>query len=567
MKYTKLLYLVGFVFLFTQCTQPRNYFKVLDESETLVYTKPNDVLITLDSILINPYLLNEKEFHRYMLLTVQAKDKAAKDIHLDTLIYKTRDFFVKKKDMRRAALASLYTGRVLMSNQKYEEAFQAFTQANEYASYFEDNNLRGLIYSSIGFLFTEQSLSEESRSYLLQALNYYLIDEDDSNIIICYNLLGNSYLFKLENDSAFFYYSQARNRAIKTQEKSELTYVNHSMALAFVRLGNLNEAEILFLENLSSLQDSLEISRTYSCLSDIYFRESNTTLAYEYISKAREWLPHDNSDLSLAISVFFKSAKILENLNLHDKALLYYKKYTQALSNYFSQNKNTAILELESRYKNEQLRSENKILVLSKQRNLLITSFIGVLVLSLLFYLVRRYLRNKKQLSIERKKRIEIERKIRETEVKIKQLQEMSLNFTEKENSFRNIVLHQFNILKKSADLDRYVKNNNVQELRLVKIFHKIVYKQEELNWDLLYNTMNELHDRFFDKLKDKYPTLSDQEFKICCLTYADFTSSEIGLILDLKLNTVQMKRSQIRKQIGMEPQENFKSFFNRYLI
>ena len=249
MKYIKLLYLVGFVFLFTQCTQPRDYSKVLDESETLVYTKPNDVLITLDSILINPYLLNEKEFHRYMLLTVQAKDKAAKDIHLDTLVYKTRDFFVIKKDMRRAALASLYTGRVLMSNQKYEEAFQVFTQANEYASHFEDNNLKGLIYSSIGILFTRQSLMKESRRYFKQAISCYQRDGDLSNMTTCNNLLGNSFLSKQENDSALYYYEAAKNIATETDREVDLTYINHSIALVYLRLEDFNKAKSLFYEN------------------------------------------------------------------------------------------------------------------------------------------------------------------------------------------------------------------------------------------------------------------------------------------------------------------------------
>lgn len=567
MKYIKLFFLAVLPFLFSQCKNKGEYSRVLDEFESLVYTKPDSVLKSLNSIILNPYLLSKSDYYRYILLSVQAKDKTEKDIHLDTLIYGARDFFVTTKDMRRAALASLYAGRVLQINKKQGEAFQEFNRANEYTTHFEDNNLKGLIYSSIGFLFLEQSLWTESRIYLKQALNYYLIDNDHANIIICNNLLGNTYLLKQENDSALYYYNEAKNRAIHTLKNRDLTYVNHSMGLAYLRIGKLDEAKELFYESLALQEDSVDVSQTYLCLSDIYLQEKNNVTAQNYVLRAITWLPQGRTCSNLAMSLYFKAAKVSEVLNLHSEALKYYKKYNTALIAYYKENKNTALLDLESRYKNEQLRSENQILILNKQKNILIGSLVGFLFLGLFAYLIKRYQSNKKLLSVEKRRRIDVERKIRETEIKIKHLQEMSLNFTEKENSFRSIVLHQFNILKKSADLDRYVKNNNVQELRLVKMFHKIVYKQEELNWDLLYETMNELNDRFFDKLKDKYPMLNDQEFKICCLTYADFSSSEIGLILDLKINTVQMKRSQIRKRIGMEPQENFKLFFDRSLV
>lgn len=78
----------------------------------------------------------------------------------------------------------------------------------------------------------------------------------------------------------------------------------------------------------------------------------------------------------------------------------------------------------------------------------------------------------------------------------------MSKNFNEKENTFKNVFWLQFSLLRKVA---------------LIK----------------------------------EYSSLDRQEFRICCLTYVKLTSLEIVLIMELKVNTVQMKGSSINKTVA----------------
>lgn len=156
-------------------------------------------------------------------------------------------------------------------------------------------------------------------------------------------------------------------------------------------------------------------------------------------------------------------------------------------------------------------------------------------------------------------------KKILEAESTIHELQQMAKSYDEKENSFRSILLHHFNILKKAASLEMYInEESKKRDHHLLKIINEIVYGQETLNWDLLYDTMNQLYDGFFERLRNKYPQLDETEFRICCLSCTKFSSSEISVILKLSVNTIQMKRSAIRKKIGVGTFGNLPEFLSK---
>jgi len=66
--------------------------KIFQQVESLVEQFPDSALLLLDSIR-DPYELIESQRAQYILLSVQAKDKAYKDIENDTLIFWARDYF------------------------------------------------------------------------------------------------------------------------------------------------------------------------------------------------------------------------------------------------------------------------------------------------------------------------------------------------------------------------------------------------------------------------------------------------------------------------------------------
>lgn len=140
----------------------------------------------------------------------------------------------------------------------------------------------------------------------------------------------------------------------------------------------------------------------------------------------------------------------------------------------------------------------------------------------------------------------------------------MAKSYDKKEDSFRNKLLHHFDILKKSALLEGFLREDEKKHgEKLLKKFNEIVYNQASLDWDLLYQTMNELHDGFFDSLREAFPQLDESEFRICCLIYSDFTNAEISIIMEQSINTITSKRSSIRKKIGVKDYGNIVDYLD----
>lgn len=59
---------------------------------------------------------------------------------------------------------------------------------------------------------------------------------------------------------------------------------------------------------------------------------------------------------------------------------------------------------------------------------------------------------------------------------------------------------------------------------------------------------------------------MKEVEFRIICLTYSGFSTEEIAIILNLSINTINTKRSAIRKSLCIAPFANLCDFLDERL-
>ena len=159
-------------------------------------------------------------------------------------------------------------------------------------------------------------------------------------------------------------------------------------------------------------------------------------------------------------------------------------------------------------------------------------------------------------------------RKFIETEQKVRQLTKLAQSFNDKEESFRNVLIRHFDIIRKAALIEGYIKKDERKrgEPFLRKI-NEIVYGQKDLNWELLYETLNNISNGFFGKLKNKFPQLNESEFQICCLTYVGFNNTEIAIFFNYSINTVPAKKNVIRKKLGIQNYGNIEDFMKEAIL
>ncbi len=526
--------------------QSRVTERILKKAEAVVEQHPDSALALLDSVR-NLRDLDKEQRFQYFLLQVQAKDKSYRDITSDTVIFDVKSYCLRAGDFNRTALASYYCGRVLQEQKKYEKAMQAYLDAEKYSKRNSNDNLKGLIQSSIGEVYYRQLLKDEAISRYKQANRYFQQAGNRKNEIITFNLIGNCFLLKSEHDSAFIYYHKGLALADQNKIKCEQSEIRQNIGVAYREIGDWYQARLFFREALTFSVDSLEHARLYYNLASVFDEEDQEDSARYYLERSLTNLPKRKNSYLLA-NLYELWSEIEGKDQHYREALAYHKQYSDYLITILDENKNKAILEIQKKYDFQLMQNRNDQLLIDRQRVSLIALVLFLVLIVLFFIFYRRSVQNK--------------RKLLEAEQKVFHMKELARSFDEKENSFRNILIRHFGILKKAALLEGYLREDERKKGQLLlKKFNEIVYGQEDLDWDLLYRTMNELSDGLLDRLKRVFPQLDESEFRICCLSYAELANTEIAIILKYSVNTIQTKRSSIRKKLGIKTFGNIRDF------
>ena len=526
--------------------QSRVTERILKKAEAVVEQHPDSALALLDSVR-NLRDLDKEQRFQYFLLQVQAKDKSYRDITSDTVIFDVKSYCLRAGDFNRTALASYYCGRVLQEQKKYEKAMQAYLDAEKYSKRNSNDNLKGLIQSSVGEVCYKQFLNDEAISRYKQANRYFQQAGNRKNEIITFNLIGNCFLMKSEHDSAFTYYRKGLTLADQFNIVHEQAGIRQCMGVAYRKIGDLGLAKLFFKEALTFPVDSLERARLSCNLAYVFDEEDLEDSARYYLERALNTMPI-GKNAGLSSNIYDLWSAIEEKGGNYQGALEYHKLYSEYLASILDENKNKTILEIQKKYDFQFMQNRNDQLLIDRQRVSLIALVLFLVLVVLFFIFYRRSMQNK--------------RKLLEAEQKIFFLKELARSFDEKENSFRNILIRHFGILKKAALLEGYLREDERKKGQLLlKKFNEIVYGQEDLDWDLLYRTMNELSDGLLDRLKRVFPQLDESEFRICCLSYAELANTEIAIILKYSVNTIQTKRSSIRKKLGIKTFGNIRDF------
>ena len=531
------------------CTRSSNVEYYLKEAEKIVETNPDSTLSLLDSILI-PENLKNNRYNDFLLLQIKAKDKTNKDISEDTVIFDVKNYYVKNDDLDKATMACYYSGRVLEAQKKHKEAMAIYMEAESYADKTSENyNLKGLIQSYIGYLYYDQLLQDEALIRFKKAAEYFKLADNHRNEAYTFRDIGSSFLLKKKTDSAFYYYQKGIDIVQTANDSICQSSIRLNIGLVFRREGNYKKSKEYLTHAIPFATNNITRAKIYSNIAQVLYTENKTDSAIFYFQKSLSLLK-DSDDSFLEAKIYEFLSNIEATTGNYKKSLNYNKSRIESLKSIFDKNESQTILNIQKKYNYELIKNTNNKLLIQRQFLFIVLLALGLAIVIIIF--------------LFRQKNLKKEKDLLEAEQKISQLSHMAKSYDMKEDSFRNKLLHHFDILKKSALLEGFLREDEKKHgEKLLKKFNEIVYNQASLDWDLLYQTMNELHNGFFDSLRETFPQLDESEFKVCCLIYSDFTSAEIAIIIGQSINTITAKRSSIRKRIGVKDYGNIVDYLN----
>ena len=87
----------------------------------------------------------------------------------------------------------------------------------------------------------------------------------------------------------------------------------------------------------------------------------------------------------------------------------------------------------------------------------------------------------------------------------------------------------------------------------------------EQDNWEIFKLRFTLVHKDFFDKLKEKHPSLTKTELKFSAYLRIHLDSSQISSALHVSNEAIKKTRYRIRKKLGLSPKDSLEDYISRF--
>ena len=314
--------------------------------------------------------------------------------------------FVNKPSWTAACYAN--QGTIFLKKGYFSLALNNYLRA---LKTFEDLNSKrrmGACYLNIGKIYTEQLDFEQSQAYYKRALDIANETGDKVSKTDTYLSMGKTYLLQKKYIIARDYL----NLALQTFEE---TGYSHGLDECYTGIGHTYRMEQQYDKAKGFYQRSLELStfendlpgmaNSYNNLAQVEYLKKDFPAALDFASKSLE-KARESGNLNALKEAYATLAEISEQQGNDREALAFYKLYSEIKDSLFSESKYRSIREAEAKFETEKkeqqlelLTNKNEVqqLKLSRRRNLLFASGIGILLVLLVSYLLIRQNRIKSQ--------------------------------------------------------------------------------------------------------------------------------------------------------------------------
>jgi DNA-binding CsgD family transcriptional regulator len=192
--------------------------------------------------------------------------------------------------------------------------------------------------------------------------------------------------------------------------------------------------------------------------------------------------------------------------------------------------------------------------------------FLVLMIFSLIIHIRQRVkkLKNKERLKHE------LELKAREEQFQLQSLKaekeiirlrneklkdEMVFRDKELANQTMNIIQKNkflFNLIDELQRIQSTTEDQNLKN-KMISLKKKIQREIDEKQQNKVFETyFDEVHNEFFNRMKDKYPDLSPKELRLCAYIRMNISTKEIASLLNISYRGVEINRYRLRKKLDL---------------
>jgi len=246
---------------------------------------------------------------------------------------------------------------------------------------------------------------------------------------------------------------------------------------------------------------------------------------------------------------------------MHDykNALEYHRLFSEekdSILNMENKNKNKIdVLQIEYQVnKKEQEINLQKNIIKQKEKQILYSLFIGILLLTIAIIVIAFVLYSKKQ----KEKILQQENENLQKELELKN-KDLVCNVS-KIFARNKVINHVANRLINSSE---YFKQSNRKLVR--EIVRELKQNMDETGWKEFEIRFARVHESFYTKLDKQFPSLTNTERKLCAMLKLGLSSKGIAAITMIRSESVDTARSRLRKKLKLTNDESLTEFLKTF--
>lgn len=541
-----------------------------------------------------PLFLRENAWKRAsMAHTAIGQEYARQQKNKEALEHFTKSLSLRERDGDSLGMANnlINLGGLSYLTGNLADASDYFYRALRLADNLDNMNLKTLILMNLSNVHLKQKNHLKSIEYLEQALVYRRTTvnrKGESDILLN---LGNAYQDLGDVDKALEYYTQTlkikeelgddlpglmrvyNNLGVIARDRGEdsiaITYYTRTLEIA--RQLNDRYGEALALGNLGSRMMANNHPAALQLLLE------SLQITHEIGHKKQKLSTYDNLQQYYSKFGDFKQAY---HYALHYQALY---------DSIYNEESAAKSIELQTRYDTEMKEKENQILRererIQKLRNRILALLVAIFaILTIAFYILLNLKRKSlKQNKLLLEKEIELRNLEREkNEKETQHLQEVV--FAEEQiNKLQRQQINEKNRELSTSTLQIINKNEvltNIRQLAVKaltvddcdgKSCIKQLIREVDINinldeqWEAFKRHFESVHNGFFARLLEEYPTLTQNELKLCAYLRMNLSSKEIAQMLNISLESGITKRYRLRKKLRLDNEDNLVTFLAEF--
>lgn len=421
-----------------------------------------------------------------------------------------------------------------------ELAMTTYRQALDAAQNESDTALIGLVQQYMGMLLLQQYSFDEAIEMLHQSA---ATTKDNPTMLSYTNAgIGRAYFIMDSIDKSLHHFQKAVEYAEQSADSNVMSVAYQNIGAIYNEIGNYDEALNYIRLSLKYNNEEKEIPRYHLNLAYIFLdmKINDSSSYYENILK-KELDSINDKTLKVAINHFLYNKALADN-NI-DSAFHYYMTFAEMDMELLEERLQQNVLEIQKRYDYEKVENDYNLKLLKKQRTLTFLLFLLLIIGVVLLILINRNLRR-------RKEELRMKDEILKFENEILRLNEIKDDY-KRNLEWKYMLVYSMTLMDKNKTESHY------------KTIKRKIYDNTETAFDAVMKIFEEEHPGLAEAIRQKYPILSDTEYKVGIMSLTPFSSQETADILGKSINTINKARTSIRKKLEIEENESIEEKLN----